>query len=131
VRKLLAVLMLLGLSTSAAPADDNADCANLNAPADRSIVACTSVILGNARAAWAYAARGRAHFNKDDNDRAIADFSKVIELNPNGPFAYSARAAAYINKGDNDRAIADHNEVIRLDPKNTIAFVSRGFAYGS
>ena len=67
-------------SASTALANAQAECADRNTPPDRSIVTCSEVIRGDARAAWAYISRGNAYRAKGDNDRAIADHTKAIEM---------------------------------------------------
>jgi tetratricopeptide (TPR) repeat protein len=79
--KLLIASLFLLVSASAALANAQADCADRKrTPPDRSIVTCSEVIRGDARAAWAYINRGNAYRAKGDNDRAIADHTKAIEM---------------------------------------------------
>jgi tetratricopeptide (TPR) repeat protein len=100
-----------------------------NTPADLLITACTKIIRGDAKAAWAYDNRGIAYNAKGDNDRAIADCSMAIEINPKFAHAYNNRGHAYNAKGDIDRTIADYNRTIEIDPKFASAYNNRGNAY--
>jgi tetratricopeptide (TPR) repeat protein len=73
--------------------------------------------------------RGRAYYDKKDNDRAIADYSKAIELNQQNANAYFDRGNAYLGKNDHDRAIVDYSKAIELNPQYAEAYYNRAVAY--
>ena len=70
--KRLAVLMVLLCGSTPAWADARSDCEKDSSTPDQRITACSAVIRGDAKAAWAYLMRGKAYRALDELDRAIA-----------------------------------------------------------
>lgn len=124
---------LNALTATDVQADRYSDC-DQSEDFDRSIRGCRQIIdRGDGettqRRADAYFNRGRAHYNKGDNERAIAAYDKAIALNPKDADAYVGRGLAYQKTGDLDRAVADYDLAIALNPKYAVAYNNRGRVY--
>jgi len=122
-------LALLGGLAAPSAADDWSAC-RLSVPQQR-IAACTRIINQSGEApesvALAYAHRGSAYVNRDDNAHAISDFNKAMEFDPKHASYYRGRVHAL--KREQDLAITDYNEAIRLEPSYAFAYNARGNAY--
>ena len=124
-------LMLLGVLSAPAAADDWSDC-KYSVPEKR-IAACTRIINkrdeGPESIALAHTYRGNAYRSRDDSEKAIADFTKAMELDPKRA-AYN-RGLVHGARGEHDQAIAQHDEAIKLDANNAAAYNSRAGAYNA
>jgi len=124
--KSVVVWLFLFLATPAALADAKSECDEGNAPPDRLIVACSEIIQGDPKAAWAFIGRAHAYWMNGDNDRAFADLTEAINLDPKDAVAYHNRSIVYRTKGEYDPAITDANSSIERDPKYALAYDNRG-----
>ena len=75
LRRLAITLFALTCATGVL-ADEQTECDNENGPSDGVIIACSKVIKGDSRAAWAYFKRGNAYQFKGELDRAIGDYGE-------------------------------------------------------
>lgn len=138
MRAALAVIAVL--MSSAAPADDLADCGDAEAPPAAVIAACTALIEtpSGARIAAAdlsglYNNRGLAHlraaFTGDrDYSRAIADFDHAVEADPANPVALVNRGHARALDGDIRLALADFTAAVDVRPDLAAAQIARADA---
>jgi hypothetical protein len=124
----LTLLVMWGLSTLSAIADDADRC--VNAAGREAIVACDRVIAsgetGSRGRAVAYYHRGQAWLKTGEYDRAIADFDASIRLDPASAWTYNNRGTAWYFKGERVRAFADFEAAVQRDPEYAIAWHNRG-----
>jgi tetratricopeptide (TPR) repeat protein len=99
MRRWPATVSLAALMSSAAMADDKADCLG-HKDAGVRIKSCSAVIGRAPRDATVFYHRGLAHAAKDDLDQAVADYTHALELNPPYGPAYESRGRIYARKGD-------------------------------
>lgn len=137
MRAALAVIAVV--MSSAAPADDLADCGDAEAPPGAVIAACTALIETPSGARIAadlsglYNNRGLAHlraaFTGDrDYSRAIADFDHAVEADPANPVALVNRGHARALDGDIRLALADFTAAVDLRPDLAAAQIARADA---
>jgi tetratricopeptide (TPR) repeat protein len=124
-------MLMLGLCCGApALADAKAECKYWrHFSAEHAIAACSEVIRGDAKAAWAYGNRGLAYDDNKQYDLAIADYAKAIEIDPMDAGYHIARGMTYAHKKDYDSAIADYTRGIEINPKEAPVHVLRAIAY--
>ncbi len=97
---------------------------------EQAIVEFTQAIeMGYEPAAEAYAFRGIAYAENDDNERAMADCSQALELDPQEARGYNCRGEVYFYKEDYERAMADFSKAIELEPQEVLAYYNRGNTY--
>jgi len=75
--------------------------------------------------------RGRASWQKGDNDSALKDLDEAIRLDRTSDDYLNTRGQVWLAIGNYDRAIADFSDAIRLNPKNSVAFQERALGYFS
>src|SRR5262249_43209781 len=103
--------MLTALLMVGSPyAGSTEDCEQSQSP-ERTIKACTQLLMEQPRNARAYNRRGHAHNAMYDFDLALTDFNKAIEIDPGYADAYAGRGRAR-PFGDEDQAMADVNKAI-------------------
>src|SRR5437763_1747225 len=97
-----AIVVVAGLLSSPAAADDAADC--LRETGDKAIAGCTRQIEGakltGRDLAASLAARGTAFRSKNDLDRAIADYDGAIRADATYAEAFRRRGIVWRDKGD-------------------------------
>jgi eukaryotic-like serine/threonine-protein kinase len=76
----------------------------------------TLTLDADAKAAWAYRARGQIQLSRRNFDKAILDFTKVIDLEPLDPKAWYDRGGAHYRAGDWKAAIKSLENSMRLLP---------------
>jgi len=81
MRRPLVFALVMMLGTTAAWADDIADCDQIK-NLDLKIRGRSKLIKLNPNDATAYNNRGGAYYRKGDKEQAIADYRKVLEIDP-------------------------------------------------
>jgi tetratricopeptide (TPR) repeat protein len=128
---LVAVMLAVGTSAAAAPADLQA-CYDANDARDydRAVMLCgraaQSGNLSDVDAARAFNDQGMAYSAKGDQDHAIGAFDQAIKLRPNYSEAFYDRAMAYEAKDAYEQAVADYSKAIELYPDDATAHYNRG-----
>lgn len=88
--------------------------------------------LSPAQLVPAYAGRGIAYYQLDQDALALAEMTRAIELIPgsgyhdeDAAFVYSNRASVYITMGNLHAALRDCEQALRLNSKDKIALYNR------
>jgi tetratricopeptide (TPR) repeat protein len=77
----------------------------------------------------AYLYRGKALFEKKDNEHSIKDFSKALAMQPQSDAALQSRGSAYFNKKDYEKAILDYRAAIEIDSADPYPFLCLAGCY--
>lgn len=89
------------------------------------IIAFTRASEMEPKAAIAFYARGRSHWELGNIHQAIKDFDRAIELSPRFAEAYERRGASLARMDKYDEAIKDFDRAIELNPRYALAYHNR------
>ena len=76
----------------------------------------------------ALAYRGRAHYQKSDNDACRADCTAALELDPDHVDGLYHRGLALYRLNKTDDAVRDFDRLIQINPRDFLAYAARGTA---
>ena len=124
-----AALWLMAAS-GASPAEDWKDCKGDEY--QTVIRGCTRVLkagsLSRSDTVDAYANRGWAFYNTNDNERALADYGECVKQSPENAICHNGMSAVYIEKQQYVDALASADKALAINPRYQYAFLNKGRA---
>lgn len=127
------IALVLGgctLADNAASQEQTMRCADLKAPAQDIVAACTALIerpgLDIDTRLFAHFHRGMARRRSNDTAGALADIRRIVELDPDRSDESTVSGMMHTNTGDVDAAQRDFELAVERNPDNFIALTELG-----